>query len=355
MRGNDAYAVLGLRPGAERAEIEQAYRRLIKRYHPDYAGGDAGRAAEINRAYSELRARPGAAFRPQPPRAAAVPRHIYARPPSKWRLPVFAVIAIGTAALVASATMTERNPPWHEISIADRLAADDGRDVRPSSERSSFEEPLSIELIESSVGDAKRLYDLADPVVAAEFSRECLNRLSAKPSVPLFDSCAAYDEAIALLTVGNPVFDSGPFNPLAVTARQVGSARLLSADDFEAESRLQQIRSRVHMALLPQIADGGRAAARRVSAIVPASRIARTPRYVARPVRLRSAPPAALPHTRREPPPQLSVEYAPQPPVARVSLPPKPVAARPATAAQSRPAWQKPMQPVWQRPLPAER
>ncbi|MBA2635744.1 MAG: J domain-containing protein, partial [Sphingomonas sp.] len=45
------YSVLGLRPGAGRDEIDDAYRRLIKRHHPDYTGGDGDRAAEINRAY----------------------------------------------------------------------------------------------------------------------------------------------------------------------------------------------------------------------------------------------------------------------------------------------------------------
>jgi DnaJ family protein A protein 1 len=51
------YAVLGLKPGADRDAIEQAYRSLIKRYHPDREGGDGKRAAEINRAYFELRGR----------------------------------------------------------------------------------------------------------------------------------------------------------------------------------------------------------------------------------------------------------------------------------------------------------
>ena len=53
-----AYAALELEPGADRAAIEEAYRRLIKRYHPDRSGGDAERAAEINRAYFELRQPP---------------------------------------------------------------------------------------------------------------------------------------------------------------------------------------------------------------------------------------------------------------------------------------------------------
>src|SRR5690348_3849188 len=50
-----AYAALGLEPGADAAAIERAYKRLIKEHHPDRAGGDARRAAELNRAYRELR------------------------------------------------------------------------------------------------------------------------------------------------------------------------------------------------------------------------------------------------------------------------------------------------------------
>jgi len=50
-----AFAVLGLQPGADEAAIEQAYKRLIKQHHPDREGGDSIRAAEINRAYRELR------------------------------------------------------------------------------------------------------------------------------------------------------------------------------------------------------------------------------------------------------------------------------------------------------------
>src|SRR5690242_5798745 len=50
-----AFAALGLQPDADSAEIERAYKRLIKQHHPDREGGDSARAAEINRAYRELR------------------------------------------------------------------------------------------------------------------------------------------------------------------------------------------------------------------------------------------------------------------------------------------------------------
>ena len=50
------YADLRLPPDAPPAAVEWAYRKLMKRYHPDHAGPEsASRAAEINAAYSVLR------------------------------------------------------------------------------------------------------------------------------------------------------------------------------------------------------------------------------------------------------------------------------------------------------------
>jgi curved DNA-binding protein CbpA len=50
------YADLRVPPDAPPAAIEWAYRKLMKRHHPDHAGPDsAARAAEINAAYSVLR------------------------------------------------------------------------------------------------------------------------------------------------------------------------------------------------------------------------------------------------------------------------------------------------------------
>jgi curved DNA-binding protein CbpA len=52
-----SFGVLGLEAGADAASVEQAYKRLIKQHQPDREGGDAVRAAEITRAYRELRDR----------------------------------------------------------------------------------------------------------------------------------------------------------------------------------------------------------------------------------------------------------------------------------------------------------
>ena len=61
----DPYAVLGLEPGATRAEVRRAYRRRAKAIHPDVAdGADAtGEMARLNRARDQLlaKAAPGRA------------------------------------------------------------------------------------------------------------------------------------------------------------------------------------------------------------------------------------------------------------------------------------------------------
>lgn len=49
----EAYAVLGLSPGASQIEIQAAYRRLMQRLHPDH-GGSAYLAARLNQARQVL-------------------------------------------------------------------------------------------------------------------------------------------------------------------------------------------------------------------------------------------------------------------------------------------------------------
>ncbi len=49
MKLDQARAILGVPPGATRAEIEAAYRRLIRRAHPDQ-GGASDLAAQLNAA-----------------------------------------------------------------------------------------------------------------------------------------------------------------------------------------------------------------------------------------------------------------------------------------------------------------
>jgi curved DNA-binding protein CbpA len=49
----DARALLGVTPEADRAEIEAAYKRLMRMAHPD-SGGTTGLAAQLNAARDRL-------------------------------------------------------------------------------------------------------------------------------------------------------------------------------------------------------------------------------------------------------------------------------------------------------------
>jgi hypothetical protein len=67
----DPHAVLGLDPGASPDEVQQAYRELAKRFHPDRAGDQGGEMmVSINAAYDLLRDQLAAGAQPDPGPAA---------------------------------------------------------------------------------------------------------------------------------------------------------------------------------------------------------------------------------------------------------------------------------------------
>lgn len=259
MSGEDsAYRTLGLRPGASQAQLDEAYRRLIKRYHPDRTGGDGGRAAEINRAYGLLRRDGAGSARPR--RAVVVPVQPRRRPRrggTGW-------LAAGALAVIAAGVVAANDRPNRDSGSAGfSVPVEWGAPHRASNavaRSANFAEPLQTVVIDRAIGDAMRFNEDADPAATLEFSRACHNKLRDEPSLTWFDSCAAFDEATVILTNANPLSDAGPFNASAVMARQMGAARMLSDDLFAADSRMHQIRSRVELALIPKLDE---AAARR--------------------------------------------------------------------------------------------
>ena len=252
MSGEDAaYATLGLSPGAPLAEVDEAYRRLIKLYHPDRTGGDGSRAAEINRAYTLIRRQS-----PQrPPARRSVPVPVQPRREPRrgrragWMMAFLVLVAGGFA--VANDIPTQSATEWSYSDPFELTAPAERQSNSAAVAPVSFEEPLQTEVIDRAVADAVKFHAAGDQQAIAEFSRACHNRLRDEPSLTWFDSCAAFDEAMVTLS-GNP-FDSGPFNASSVMAREMGAAKHLSHDMLAADSRLHHIRSRVELALVPRL------------------------------------------------------------------------------------------------------
>ena len=243
---NSAYAALGLKPGASPALVDEAYRRLIKQYHPDRTGGDGSRAAEINRAYTLLR-RQGRALTP---RRGSIPVPIRQRSKGRRSGRMAWIVTGGAAAIAIIAATSDMSASrrgsarpvildWQPLESAGLPAI--------SSPMTNFDEPLHTPVIDDAIADAMKFHSGSDGAGAAEYSRQCQNRLRQQPNLAWFDACSAFDEATVTLT-GE---DSTQFNGSAVVAREMAAARAVSDDVLGADSRLQKIRVRVELQLLP--------------------------------------------------------------------------------------------------------
>jgi hypothetical protein len=96
------HETLGVGDDASRREINAAYRKLAKKYHPDVDGGDSVRFQEITEAYNALTVRPARgpvqARRPSRPVApepapGSGPRHWFAALPRRH---AFSALALST-------------------------------------------------------------------------------------------------------------------------------------------------------------------------------------------------------------------------------------------------------------------
>jgi len=237
-----AYAALGIDPGADDAEIERAYKKLIKQHHPDREGGDSARAAEINQAYRDLRA----------------VRHLKAplelsdewisKPTARRAWLAFALLLVGASLflLVAQgplAPLTEgfASPSSEKIAPARSKPAARKDDV--------MDQPLHADAIDGAVREARRLARGSDEMELATVSRNCHHALRTDPSLTRLDRCAAFDDAVVQLQDRDPLRDQGPFSELAVTGRIWGGASALSEDSVAIDGRLDRIRLRVELAL----------------------------------------------------------------------------------------------------------
>ena len=237
-----AYETLGLDPGADALAIEQAYKRLIKQYHPDREGGDARRAAEINRAYRELRL----AGRVK----AALDLQQWDEPSgSRVRTAIVLLALAGGATVIAAPVLIG----WSPASITPPLAL--ARERPDSQAGDPMRLPIVAQAVDGGIEEAQRLSRTSDEVALADASRECHRRLRDDPTIAQLDRCAAFDDAVVQLQDRDPLRNRGPFAELAVTGRKMSGATLLSDDYLAIDSRLDQIRLKVELALAPQLAE----------------------------------------------------------------------------------------------------
>ena len=240
-----ALAVLGLEAGADSAAIEQAYKRLIKQYHPDRDGGDGTRAAEIIHAYRELRGGKALTDPLQFNDEALAARH-----PRRWPLAAaFAAAAIAAVLAVGPSVPLTRGFWAASAQLPRRHTA-----IVAAAMPEPMEDRLHVKAIDAAVADALQIFRTKDEFALANASRECQRRFRDNPGTAMLDRCAAFDDAVVGLEDRDPLRDEGPFAPLAVTGRQWSAASSLSDDDLAIDARLDDIRVRVELKLAPQIA-----------------------------------------------------------------------------------------------------
>lgn len=234
-----AFAALGLDPDADSAEVERAYKRLIKQHHPDREGGDAARAAEINRAYREIRGE----------RDLKHPLELHddwISRPGEGR--AWLLIALLLAA--ATALLLLRPGPLTPFATGGRPSAPNKAAAAKSD---PMDQPLHLAAIDGAARDALRLSRKSDEMGLASASRECHHALRTDPTIAQLDRCAAFDDAVVQLQDRDPLRDQGPFSELAVTGRIWSAASALSDDSVATDGRLDRIRLRVEIVLAPLV------------------------------------------------------------------------------------------------------
>jgi curved DNA-binding protein CbpA len=242
-----AYAALGLEPGADSSAIEQAYKRLIKQHHPDRDGGNPGKAAEINRAYRDLRATRNLKDPLELNEELALPR----RDSHAW-LALAILLAAAIVALLLSEGRFGLLPGNFAAPALPKLSGGQATPVtakRPPARDDPMDRALHVSVIDASVKEALHLARTGDEMALASLSGDCHRTLRSAPSLTQLDRCAAFDDAVVELQDRDPLRDQGPFSEIAVTGRVWSGATALSDDSVAIDGRLDRIRLRVELAL----------------------------------------------------------------------------------------------------------
>ena len=236
------YTILGLKPGADRAAVDEAYRRLMKQQHPDLPGGDPAAAADLNTAYAALKT----AVRDE--RAmAAVPTPPIERAPQKRRRGRLAGLLMGA---VAAAGLYFAPMPVLPVERRDQpVAAPPVRAgaAEPLADAPDLRRLPDEDAIAAAVAAAQRLHGGRLEGAAVSFSRSCEDDLKAYASLALLDHCIAFDAASGMLGGRTP---NARFRAEDMAARHIGAAMRVSADPVLAEDRVSSVRRLAERLLL---------------------------------------------------------------------------------------------------------
>ena len=185
-----AYAVLGLGPGVDRKAVEDAYRRLMKRHHPDRAGGDPARAAAINDAYALLRHKEA---------DTALPLRLRKRRAQRRRALWLPVVVVG---LVPAATL------WllpHGVGLVTPSHGPPGGGAHAvAPQPPGRPNGVDDEAISAAVEQALAYAQGQKWKDAERYAATCASDLARLGGPSLLDHCVAFERAVALVQGREP-------------------------------------------------------------------------------------------------------------------------------------------------------
>ena len=256
------YAILGLEPDADRAAVDRAYSALMKRHHPD-RGGDADKAATINRAYQDI-TRPAPVIGPvsapsdlafalyarrtsvREAQVRAAQVHLRAKR-RRWPLWVGVAVLFGAFGWAARDSIAETawNLQWRYFQpsgMDDVSAAQENAAMASDSTTIDFvKSPISDKAIRAALAEARSAVTHGGMAAASDASGLCYQQFVKAPSLERYDHCVALDDAI-LFVAGAVSADRGGFSAAALTARQLAAGRMLAGDYDTIEERIDHIR-----------------------------------------------------------------------------------------------------------------